>query len=324
MEEQGSGTIALLTSHDSALTAASDQADLPVSVTKDSGRRSVTESPSSNAASSDSSHPLSSSSNPKPHSLSDRKDDSNGVHVESAFSLGRKQHGPISVMKRFLKIRHKANPSQLPPARATSSISMSGLLTRLHKLSPSNNFFADEHPLQTEYGQFGKLLGTGGGGSIRLVKRKSDGLLLAVKQFHDRRPFESERVYSQKIIKEFCTGSRLHHENIIETLDLVHEGCRWYEVMEYAPFDLFAIVMTGEMTREEIACSFLQIMSGVMYLHGLGLAHRDLKLENVVVSEHGIMKLIDFGCSNVYKYPLENGAVLASGEFIQFLARFAL
>jgi len=135
----------------------------------------------------------------------------------------------------------------------------------------------------------------------------------AVKQFREKHSWESEKDYSKKVTAEFCIGSTLHHGNIIETMDIIQEGHRWYEVMEYAPYDLFAIVMTGKMTREEIACSFLQIVNGVSYLHSMGLAHRDLKLDNVVVSEHGIMKLIDFGSATVFRYPFEDDIVLASG-----------
>jgi serine/threonine protein kinase len=77
--------------------------------------------------------------------------------------------------------------------------------------------------------------------------------------------------------------------------------------------------MTGKMTRDEVTCCFLQILSGVTYLHGMGLAHRDLKLDNVVVNEFGIMKIIDFGSASVFKYPFENGITLASGEFGRWL-----
>lgn len=65
--------------------------------------------------------------------------------------------------------------------------------------------------------------------------------------------------------------------------------------MEYCPFDFFNLVMSGLMDTNEIFCYFKQIVDGVSFLHENGLAHRDLKLDNCVVNDHGILKLIDFG-----------------------------
>lgn len=152
------------------------------------------------------------------------------------------------------------------------------------------------------------------------MKRKDDNTVFAVKEFRARHTYESEKDYNKKVTAEFCVGSTLHHGNIIETLDILHEKGRWFEVMEYAPFDLFAIVMTGKMGREEITCCFLQILNGVTYLHSLGLAHRDMKLDNVVVSDKGIMKIIDFGSAHVFKYPFETDVVPAKGELAPFLS----
>lgn len=149
---------------------------------------------------------------------------------------------------------------------------------------------------------------------MRLMKRSEDNTVFAVKEFRPRHSYETEKEYVKKLTAEYCIGSSLHHGNIIETLDIVQEKGKWFEVMEYAPYDLFAIVMTGKMSREEVSCCFLQILSGVTYLHSMGLAHRDLKLDNVVVNEHGIMKIIDFGSAHVFKYPFENNLVLAAGE----------
>ena len=249
------------------------------------------------------------------HSLAGRKDHHGHLHEDGASGVG-KSHGSMSDLKRFLRIGHSKEKRSQSPAKSTKSLlNKSGTRTPPHQLPPSHVPFADDHGLESKYGKFGKVLGSGAGGSVRLMKRSSDGVTFAVKQFRDRHSYETEREYSKKVTAEFCIGSTLHHGNIIETLDIIQERGHWYEVMEYAPYDLFAIVMTGKMSREEVACSFLQIFAGVTYLHNMGLAHRDLKLDNVVVNEYGIMKLIDFGSATVFRYPFENGIVLATGKF---------
>jgi len=244
----------------------------------------------------------------------------------SGSNIGEKKHGSMSELKRFFRIGHKhkdkdkqegsklgsGGTSSQPASRKSSAVG-SGTKTPPAQTHPANLPFSDEHSLEAKYGKFGKVLGSGAGGSVRLLKRSSDGVTFAVKQFRERHSWESEKDYAKKVTAEFCIGSTLHHGNVIETMDIIQENHRWFEVMEYAPYDLFATVMTGKMGREEIACSFLQIVNGVSYLHSMGLAHRDLKLDNVVISEHGIMKLIDFGSATVFRYPFENDIVYASG-----------
>lgn len=88
---------------------------------------------------------------------------------------------------------------------------------------------------------------------------------------------------------------------------------RYFEVMEYCPVDFFAVVMSGKMSRGEVNCCLKQLACGVKYLHSMGLAHRDLKLDNCVMTENGILKLIDFGSAVVFRYPFEQEVTLASG-----------
>lgn len=233
---------------------------------------------------------------------------------DSGLSDG-KRHGSMSELKRFFRLgghKHK-HPESSSSSASRKSSSKSGSRTPPHQAPPANVPFADDHGLEAKYGKFGKVLGSGAGGSVRLLKRSSDGVTFAVKQFRDRHSWETEKDYAKKVTAEFCIGSTLHHGNIIETMDIIQENNRWYEVMEYAPYDLFATVMTGKMSRDEIACAFMQIVNGVSYLHSMGLAHRDLKLDNVVINEFGIMKLIDFGSATVFRYPFEDELVLASG-----------
>ncbi|PHH68063.1 hypothetical protein CDD83_6282 [Cordyceps sp. RAO-2017] len=192
--------------------------------------------------------------------------------------LGVPHGGSMADLKRFFRKsgaahHHKKRDSSPASLKTTMRPSTS---SRLGPQLP----FSDDHGLSSKYGKLGKVLGSGAGGSVRLMRRKDDGTVFAVKEFRARHTYETEREYTKKVTAEFCVGSTLHHGNIIETLDILQEKGRWFEVMEYAPFDLFAIVMTGRMSREEIRCCFLQILNGVTYLHSLGLAHRDLKLDN--------------------------------------------
>ncbi|ABN64863.2 Hygromycin Resistance Kinase [Scheffersomyces stipitis CBS 6054] len=201
------------------------------------------------------------------------------------------------------------------PSREPSSTSLATLINQTssqllhnashHHSSGKDPFTDDNSPLVKKYGKMGKELGSGAGGSVRLITRPSDSKTFAVKEFRPRRSTETLKDYTRKCTAEYCIGSTLKHPNIIKTIDIIHENSRYFEIMEYAPIDFFAVVMSGEMSRQEINCCLKQILEGVSYLHNLGLAHRDLKLDNCVITDEGILKIIDFGSAVIFKYPYD-------------------
>ncbi|AET38091.1 putative serine/threonine protein kinase HRK1 Ecym_2357 [Eremothecium cymbalariae DBVPG len=182
-------------------------------------------------------------------------------------------------------------------------------------LSNKTSIYHDDSILAQKYGKLGKVLGSGAGGSVKVLLRPTDGRTFAVKQFRPRRPGESVKDYSRKCTSEYMIGSMLHHPNIIETLDVFSDSkqSQYYEVMEYCPVDFFAVVMSGQMSRGEVNCCFKQLVEGVSYLHSKGYAHRDLKLDNCVMTRDGILKLIDFGSAFVFKYTYEADEKMAHG-----------
>ncbi|CAH6719519.1 hypothetical protein CLIB1444_02S10418 [[Candida] jaroonii] len=166
---------------------------------------------------------------------------------------------------------------------------------RLHFLPPHSS------ELYKKYTK-GRLLGSGASGSVNLLQLKTDPTkIFAVKKFRSKLPNESESDYKVKVNNEFKIGEILHHENLIHTIELIKESngilsnIEYYIIMEYCKYDFFNLVMSRLMTSEEVHCYFKQIINGVEYLHSIGLAHRDLKLDNCVVNSQGILKLIDFG-----------------------------
>ena len=62
----------------------------------------------------------------------------------------------------------------------------------------------DHAHLNKKYGKWGKVLGSGAGGTVRLIKRSKDHTVFAVKEFRARRSGESEKEYVKKVTAEFC------------------------------------------------------------------------------------------------------------------------
>lgn len=224
-----------------------------------------------------------------------------------ANNTQRENSHPSTHKNKFFGSHKETNSSHtaIPPS-TDSSLS----------LSNKTNIYQDDTILVQKYGKLGKMLGSGAGGSVRIIKRPSDGKTFAVKEFRAKKDDESMKDYVKKCTAEFCIGCTLHHPNIVETLDIFQDlpNCKFWEVMEYCPVDFFSVVMSGLMSRNEINCCFKQLIKGVSYLHeDMGLAHRDLKLDNCVMTVNGVLKIIDFGSAVVFKYPYDNEITLAKG-----------
>ncbi|OBA28113.1 Pkinase-domain-containing protein, partial [Hanseniaspora valbyensis NRRL Y-1626] len=224
-------------------------------------------------------------------------------NIATSLLHGGNHYNPSNKLK---NTREPASCHTAIPPSTDSSLS----------LSNKTNIYQDDTILVQKYGKLGKMLGSGAGGSVRIIKRPSDNKTFAVKEFRAKKDDESMKDYVKKCTAEFCIGCTLHHPNIVETLDIFQDlpNCKFWEVMEYCPVDFFSVVMSGLMSRNEINCCFKQLLKGVNYLHEeMGLAHRDLKLDNCVMTVNGILKIIDFGSAVVFKYPYDNEITLAKG-----------
>jgi Protein kinase domain len=111
-------------------------------------------------------------------------------------------------------------PSHAPPLHANSAHAIVSLSE------------ATQAHLGKKYGKWGRVLGSGAGGTVRLIKasHKNGGNIFAVKEFRPKRTGESEKEYQKKVTAEFCVGSTLKHPNIIETVDIVSDHGHYYEV----------------------------------------------------------------------------------------------
>jgi serine/threonine protein kinase len=186
---------------------------------------------------------------------------------------------------------------------------------------------ADHFSLLSRAGK--KDIGEGGAAVVRLMQSKTAGpgkdKLFAVKEFREREADEEEEWdYVRKIKSEYAIAKSCQHPNIVETYRLCVADKKWYHVMEYCDLgDLNDIINKDFFTREDRNCMFKQLLRGVDYLHSRGIAHRDIKSENLLLTKNGCLKIADFGTAEVFcgKHPGLNGcrrqSVIKEGEEIR-------
>ncbi|KAL7516821.1 hypothetical protein ACHAWX_001798 [Stephanocyclus meneghinianus] len=97
---------------------------------------------------------------------------------------------------------------------------------------------------------------------------------------------------------EILTMSKLSHPNICRIVEAYERRRHIYLVMEFCSGGNLA----GRIPMTEVKAANVteKILSVVKYLHDNGVAHRDIKLENIMFDSNETIKLIDFGLANAY------------------------
>lgn len=220
---------------------------------------------------------------------------------------------PLQVNPPSVHAELTRNPYAIGPGAGT------GLKARRMSLNLPDNFTVDVVDLHTEFsnqskliGKRGKTLGKGATSTVALMTRKGFGSeLYAVKEFRGKQAMEKEEDYEQKIKSEYSIAKSLHHPSIVETVRLCTDNGKWNHVMEYCEEgDLYSVVQKGYLKvniqdpgrdrKIDRHCLFKQLVQGIQYLHSHGIAHRDIKLENLLMTKDSKLKITDFGVSEVF------------------------
>jgi protein-serine/threonine kinase len=118
-----------------------------------------------------------------------------------------------------------------------------------------------------------------------------------------------EKKKRKKCLNEYSIGICMDHINIIRTMDIDKETNSIY--FEYSPgIDFLDYLNKNSLSLERKIYFYKQLIEGVIYIHNIGVAHRDLKLENLLINGENL-KIIDFGESCVWK--LNNNIIKTSG-----------
>lgn len=134
-------------------------------------------------------------------------------------------------------------------------------------------------------------LGSGSFGEVNLACHLPTGIQVAVKVL------EKNINSVADIISEVEILQSLEHRNIVRFFDMIDTLTTTYVIMEYvAGQDLEKNLRArGRLKEEDARHVFQQVVSAVRFLHQRKIAHRDIKLENIMVDEAGNAKLCDFG-----------------------------
>ncbi|XP_069921292.1 putative sperm motility kinase W isoform X2 [Oryctolagus cuniculus] len=152
----------------------------------------------------------------------------------------------------------------------------------------------DFHPPLDGF-RFVDVIGRGGFGLVKLARHLASGKYMAVKiLLRDGSPSCPLSAQGEADILR-----SLRHDNIVRLLEERHAGKHLFLVMELATKGSLQsyVFEQGGLAEAEARTLFGQALAAVSYCHGQRVAHRDLKLGNLLLDEHMTIKLADFGLS---------------------------
>jgi len=146
--------------------------------------------------------------------------------------------------------------------------------------------------------EIGKILVHGASGKVYIATHKTTGVKFACKVVKKN----SNMNDAQSMSTEIEIMKRIRHRNIVSMYELYETPkCLWIILELVDGGDLHHFLANTMHYNEVMAArQFKQILSGLHYLHSLGVVHRDLKLDNILMSGTGAtceMKIADFGLS---------------------------
>lgn len=140
-----------------------------------------------------------------------------------------------------------------------------------------------------------KSIGEGGMANVYLAYDTILDRNVAVKVL--RGDLASDEKFVRRFQREALSASSLSNPNIVEVYDVGEDNGEYYIVMEYIEGKHLKQLLKkrGKLTVPEVIDITLQITNGLSVAHDSYIIHRDIKPQNILILENGLIKITDFG-----------------------------
>ena len=140
-----------------------------------------------------------------------------------------------------------------------------------------------------------RTLGEGGMANVYLAYDTILDRNVAVKVL--RGDLRNDDKFVRRFQREALSASSLNHPNIVEMYDVGEDDGEYYIVMEYVEGKTLKQLLKrrGSLTITEVIDIMSQLTDGMAHAHDSYIIHRDIKPQNIMILENGLIKITDFG-----------------------------
>ena len=140
-----------------------------------------------------------------------------------------------------------------------------------------------------------KSIGEGGMANVYLAYDTILDRDVAVKVL--RGDLSNDEKFVRRFQREALNASSLSHPNIVEVYDVGDDNGQYFIVMEYIEGKNLKDLLKkrGKLTTSEVVDIMTQIADGLSVAHDSYIIHRDIKPQNIMILENGLVKITDFG-----------------------------
>ncbi|XP_047354343.1 cyclin-dependent kinase-like 4 isoform X1 [Vespa velutina] len=139
-----------------------------------------------------------------------------------------------------------------------------------------------------------EIVGEGSYGVVMKCRHRETGQVVAIKKFLET---EEDAQVRKLALREIRMLKKLHHENIIDMIEVFRRRKRFHLVFEFLDHTVLdELERSADGLGLEVSKRYIfQVLRGLNFCHNNHIMHRDVKPENVLVSSNGVIKLCDFG-----------------------------